>query len=152
MLIGALWRLERNRTVKDYLDLLDEGTGLLLVGGQAVNLWAERYRDKDASIINYLPFTSGDADFYRRAPRLKLLIPVTRCFFDDLLTQHASSERSTQAIAWLSQHAKNVKEAIQLGHHEKANWNKFFPIEMMAEHPSEAVRNFRKYQLKLKNT
>jgi len=40
-------RLERDRTVKDYLDLLDEGTGLLLVGGQAVNLWAERYRENE---------------------------------------------------------------------------------------------------------
>lgn len=241
MLIGVLWRLERKRTVKDYLDLLDEGTGLLLVGGQAVNLWAERYRDKDASIIKYLPFTSGDADFYRRAQKLKLppnwkelplptkgrmrivanvlegpegqkaevirsvngltrkevedgsipityadrpmwflvptalfqaklenlksidqegrqdlkhfnlLIPVTRCFFEDLLAQHTSSERPIKAIEWLSQHATNVKEATQLGHHDDTDWNTFFPIELMAEHPSEAVRNFKEYQLKPMN-
>lgn len=230
--------MERNRTVKDYLDLLDEGTGLLLVGGQAVNLWAERYRDKDATIIKYLPFTSGDADFYRRKSKLKLppnwkelplptkgrmrivanvlegpegqkaevirsvngltqkevedgsipityvdrpmrflvppslfqaklenlksidqegrqdlkhfnlLIPVTRCFFDDLLTQHTASERPIKAIEWLSQHAKNVQTAIKLGHHEDTDWNTFFPIERMNEHPSEAVRNFAKCQLK----
>ena len=36
---------------------------------------------------------------------LKLLIPVTRCFFIDLLTQHTSSERLTRAIEWMSQHA-----------------------------------------------
>jgi hypothetical protein len=230
--------LERNRTVKDYLDLLEEGTGLLLVGGQAVNIWAELYRAKEPAILEYLPFTSGDADFYRRAQKLKLppnwkelplptkgrmrivanvlegpegqkaevirsvngltqqevedgsipityadrpmwflvpsalfqaklenlksiaqegrqdvkhfklLIPVTRCFFDDLLQQHNSTERPTRAIGWMSQHAQNVQEAIKLGHHEATDWNSFFPIERMQEHPSEAVRNFAKYQLK----
>lgn len=65
-------RLIRERTVKDYLDLLDEGTGLLLVGGQAVNLWAEKYREKNPVILQFEPFTSRDADFYRRVPRLKL--------------------------------------------------------------------------------
>lgn len=194
--IGTASRLERNRTVKDYLDLLDEGTGLLLVGGQAVNLWAERYRSEDPAILEYLPFTSGDADFYERSKQrlklppnwkelplptkgrmrivthallgpegqraevirsvngltqqeleegsiaieyesrpmwflvpsalyqaklenlksinqegrqdlkhLKLLVPVTRCFFEELLTQHTSSERPTRAITWMSQHA-----------------------------------------------
>ena len=230
--------MERDRTVKDYLDLLDEGTGLLLVGGQAVNLWAERYREKEPAILRFQPFTSRDADFYRRAPKLRLppnwkelprptkgrmrivthalegpegqtaevirsvngltekevedgsipityagrsmwflvppalfqaklanlksidqegrqdlkhfqlLIPVTRCFFEDLLTQHTSSERPTQAISWMSQHAKNVQEAIKLGHHEATDWNSFFPIKLMQDHPSEAVRNFAKYQLK----
>jgi len=92
--------LERDRTVKDYLDLLDEGTGLLLVGGQTVNLWAERYRSKDP------------------------------------------------AISWMSQHAKNAQEAMELGHHEDTDWSNFFPIKLMQEHPVEAVRNFTKYQLK----
>lgn len=229
--------MERDRTVKDYLDLLEEGTGLLLIGGQAVNLWAERYKAQEPAILQFQPFTSRDADFYRRSPKLrlppnwtqlplptkgrvkivtlalqgpegqiaevirnvngltqkeiedgsipieyadkamwflgpsalfqaklenlksidqegrqdlkhlKLLIPVTRCFFNDLLTQHTSNERPTRAIDWMSQHAKNVKQAIQLGHHSDADWNTFFPIELMGEHPSEAVRNFTKYQL-----
>ena len=64
--------MERTHTVKDYLDLLDEGTGLLLVGGQAVNLWAERYQIEEPEILRYQPFTSRDADFYRRSPKLKL--------------------------------------------------------------------------------
>lgn len=229
--------MERDRTVKDYLDLLDEGTGLLLVGGQAVNLWAERYQNKDAKILEYQPFTSRDADFYRRAPKLKLpanwtelplptkgrikivthalkgpegqtaeiirtvngltekeikegsivieydnrpmwflvppalfqakleniksldqkdrqdlkhfklLIPVTRCFFYDLLENHNSSERPTRAIAWMRQHMKNIRNAIQLGHHNDDDWDVFFPIELMSKHPSDAVRNFAKHQL-----
>jgi hypothetical protein len=230
--------LERNRTVKDYLDLLDEGTGLLLIGGQAVNLWAERYQSDEPAILEYQPFTSRDADFYRRAPKLrlppnwtelpvptkgrvrivthelqgpdgqiaevirtvnglndeellhgsipieygdklmwflvppalfqaklanikslnqegrqdlkhfKLLIPVTKCFFDDVLKEHTTTDRPTKTIAWMGQHAKNVKEAIELGHQEDANWDTFFPIERMNEHPSDAVRNFARYQLK----
>lgn len=230
--------MERNRAVKDYLDLLDEGTGLLLVGGQAVNLWAERYQAMEPAILNYQPFTSCDADFYRRAPKLKLppnwtrlhlptkgrvkivthalegpegqtaeiirtvngltekevedgsivieyanrpmwflvppalfqakleniksldqkdrqdlkhfklLIPVTRCFFNDVLTSFTSSERPTRAISWMTQHAKNIQEAIKLGHYKDTDWNTFFPIELMAKHPSEAVRNFTKHQFK----
>jgi len=211
----------------------------LLVGGQAVNLWAQRYRSEDPAILDYLPFTSGDADFYERSKQrlklppnwkelplstkgrmrivthallgpkgqraevirsvngltqkeleegsiaieyegrpmwflvpsalyqaklenlksinqegrqdlkhLNLLAPVTRCFFEDLLTQHTSSERPTRAIPWMRQHAKNVQKAIKLGHHEATDWNSFFPIKLMHDQPSEAVRNFAKYQLK----
>jgi hypothetical protein len=76
----------------------------------------------------------------------KLLIPVTRCFFEDMLTQ-TSSERPMKAIEWLSQHAKNVRKAIKLGHHKETDWNTFFPIDRMKAHPSEAVRNFAKFQL-----
>ncbi|MFP4165708.1 MAG: hypothetical protein ACLFUF_00895 [Opitutales bacterium] len=79
---------------------------------------------------------------------LKLLIPVTRCFFQDLLTTHTTSERPTRAIDWLSQHAKNLQEAIRLGYRDEADCNSFFPVELMKEHPSEAVRNFIEYQLK----
>ncbi len=64
--------MERNREAKDYLDLLDENTGLLLVGGQAVNLWAEKYQSVDPSILEFQPFTSRDADFYRRTPKIHL--------------------------------------------------------------------------------
>jgi len=48
----------------------------------------------------------------------------------------------------MSQHAKNVREAIELGHQPSAEWDTFFPIEIMSNHPSEAVRNFTAYQLK----
>jgi hypothetical protein len=229
--------LERNRTVKDYLDLLEEGTGLILIGGQAVNLWAELYRAREPTILEYLPFTSRDADFYRRAQKLKLppnwkelplptkgrmrivanvlegpegqkaevirsvngltqkevvdgsipityadkpmwflvppalfqaklenlksidqegrqdlkhfklLIPVSRCFFRDVLTQYISSERPTRAIDWMNQHIQIVKEAIELGHQDSSDWETFFPVELMINHPCEAVRNFTKYQL-----
>lgn len=58
----------------------------------------------------------------------------------------------TRAIEWMSQHAKHAQEVIQLGYHDNADWNTFFPIELMAEYPSQSVRNFTKYQLKPKNT
>jgi len=52
-LIGTPLQLEKNRTVKDYIDLLDADTGLILVGGQAVNLWAEKYQSLDANILAF---------------------------------------------------------------------------------------------------
>jgi len=230
--------LERDRTVSDYIDLLNEGTGLLLVGGQAVNLWAERYQVEEPEILHYQPFTSRDADFYRRVPKmclpanwrelpkptkgrvrivahalqgpegqtaevlrtvnglnrkeleegsiaieyagapmwflappalfqaklanvqcldqkgrqdvkhLKLLVPVTRCFFADLLRHHASAERPLVAIKWLRQHVNNVREAVRQGHLFQSEWDAFLPVALLRENPSAAVRNFAAYQLK----
>jgi len=57
--------LERKLAVNDYLPLL--GRDLVLVGGQAVNLWTERYLPKEHSIGMFLPFTSRDADFIQFA-------------------------------------------------------------------------------------
>ena len=34
----------------------------LVVGGQAVNLWAERYQDREPELAKYQPFTSKDLD------------------------------------------------------------------------------------------
>jgi hypothetical protein len=56
--------------VEDFISLC--GSELLLVGGQAVNLWAERYADQDPSIRTFLPFTSRDADFYKRVRNFRL--------------------------------------------------------------------------------
>jgi hypothetical protein len=56
--------------VEDFISLC--GSELILVGGQAVNLWGERYVEKDPSIRKFLPFTSRDADFYRRVRKFKL--------------------------------------------------------------------------------
>jgi len=78
----------------------------------------------------------------------QLLIPVTRCFFKDLLERHTSTDRPARAIAWMSQHAVNIQEAIKLGHLPSTEWNTFFPMAAMTDHPSEAVRNFTAYQLK----
>ncbi len=47
--------------VEDFISLC--GSELILVGGQAVNLWGERYVDKEPSTRAFLPFTSRDADF-----------------------------------------------------------------------------------------
>lgn len=37
---------------------------IVLVGGQAVNLWASFYREDNLELSNYLPFSSEDLDFY----------------------------------------------------------------------------------------
>ncbi|MFM2294045.1 MAG: hypothetical protein RLZZ350_458 [Verrucomicrobiota bacterium] len=34
-----------------------------MIGGQAVNYWAERYLAKEPELRKYIPFTSGDIDF-----------------------------------------------------------------------------------------
>jgi len=39
------------------------GHPYVLIGGQAVNYWAERYFDAEPELQKYLPFTSGDIDF-----------------------------------------------------------------------------------------
>ena len=35
-----------------------------MIGGQAVNYWAERYLGEEPELKNHLPFTSGDIDFH----------------------------------------------------------------------------------------
>ena len=40
-----------------------EGIPYVLVGGQAVNYWAERYLAKEPELQLHTPFTSGDIDF-----------------------------------------------------------------------------------------
>jgi len=147
--------LERNRTVKDYLDLLEEGTGLILIGGQAVNLWAELYRAREPTILEYLPFTSRDADFYRRAQKLKLPpnwkeLPLPtkgrmRIVANVLEGPEGQKAEVIRSVNGLTQ--KEVEEAIELGHQDSSDWETFFPIELMINHPCEAVRNFTKYQL-----
>jgi hypothetical protein len=36
---------------------------IVLIGGQALNLWAERYSDRAADLAAAAPFTSKDIDF-----------------------------------------------------------------------------------------
>jgi hypothetical protein len=40
-----------------------DGLPYVLVGGQAVNYWAERYLAKEPELGKHVPFTSGDIDF-----------------------------------------------------------------------------------------
>lgn len=62
--------MERPHTAKDYADLL--GEDLVLVGGQAVNFWAELFLPYETALQQYLPFTSRDADFYRKGRRFRV--------------------------------------------------------------------------------
>jgi hypothetical protein len=39
------------------------GVPYVLVGGQAVNYWAERYLGEEPELRKLVPFTSGDIDF-----------------------------------------------------------------------------------------
>jgi hypothetical protein len=41
-----------------------ENLGLVLVGGQAINIWASYYVNRVPELNNYLPFSSADLDFY----------------------------------------------------------------------------------------
>ena len=228
-------QLERKRTVKDYIDLLDADTGLILVGGQAVNLWAEKYQTQDANILAFQPFTSRDADFYRRFPKLhlpenwesipnpskgrmrivshvlkgpegqtaeiirsvngltekeiengaisityagnpmwfltpvalfqaklanvnslpqeerqdlrhlQLLVPVTLCFFEEILDHYQKVERPTAILKWLSQHVENLRLAVTQGHIHSLGWSDCLPIDLMATHPSPSIVNFKKH-------
>lgn len=39
------------------------GKPYILIGGQAVNYWAERYREREPQLKALGPFTSADIDF-----------------------------------------------------------------------------------------
>ena len=60
---------ERQTRFADYLDLLkvfSEGDAeALVVGGQAVNFWAEAIEDEEPELHQFHPFTSADLDLYR---------------------------------------------------------------------------------------
>ena len=44
--------------------LQEEDLDAVIVGGQAVNLWASRYSQTEPELRQYLPFASQDLDFY----------------------------------------------------------------------------------------
>jgi hypothetical protein len=52
------------RTPADFSEILAGEESPLIVGGQAVNLWAEIYSPQSAALATYAPFTSSDADIY----------------------------------------------------------------------------------------
>lgn len=41
-----------------------DGQPYVLIGGQAVNFWAERYLKTESALRDYAPFTSGDIDYF----------------------------------------------------------------------------------------
>jgi hypothetical protein len=53
----------------DYLDLLrvfdEREAEALIVGGQAVNFWAEVFEEEEPELQRYRPFTSADLDLHR---------------------------------------------------------------------------------------
>jgi hypothetical protein len=53
----------------DYLDLLrvfdERGAEALIVGGQAVNFWAEVFEEEEPELRKYRPFASADLDLHR---------------------------------------------------------------------------------------
>jgi len=62
--------MERPYTAEDYANLF--GEDLVLVGGQAVNFWAELFLPYEPALQRYLPFTSRDADFYGRGKQFRV--------------------------------------------------------------------------------
>jgi hypothetical protein len=59
---------KRNKTLDHYLCLLDQrdsnGNPLIIVGGQAVNFWANKYHESEKELRKFRPYTSDDIDFY----------------------------------------------------------------------------------------
>jgi hypothetical protein len=61
MALESKYRLEQFSRVFDLRN--SEGKPYLLIGGQAVNYWAERYLKEDPNLEQLQPFTSEDIDF-----------------------------------------------------------------------------------------
>ena len=51
------------KDVYHILEAIPEPGEVILIGGQALNFWAEYYSRKDPSLNTYLPFVSEDIDF-----------------------------------------------------------------------------------------
>lgn len=58
--------------IDDYIRLLEvfnqRGLEAVIVGGQAVNFWAEVFQAEEPEILQYRPFTSRDLDLHRLVP------------------------------------------------------------------------------------
>jgi len=80
---------KRRTQFSDYLDLLkvfDElDTEALVVGGQAVNFWAEAFEEEEPELHQYQPFTSADLDLYRPEPSTRRVL--------DAWAEHVETER-----------------------------------------------------------
>ncbi|MEN9842099.1 MAG: hypothetical protein RL376_1899 [Verrucomicrobiota bacterium] len=64
VLFGTPSMSEAPRTPADFAEILAGDEPPLIVGGQAVNLWAEIYASQSPTLEVYAPFTSADADIY----------------------------------------------------------------------------------------
>lgn len=65
--------------LKDVLSTLQEaGLEAIIVGGQAVNLWAYHYSLDCPELKEWLPFSSEDLDFFGEEKRQKYLKLMNR--------------------------------------------------------------------------
>ncbi len=73
--------MPRELTYRDTERLLVklQGTELVLVGGQAVNFWAEQYLEDEPALLSQGPFTSRDIDFFGEPPLVKACARALRC-------------------------------------------------------------------------
>lgn len=218
----------------DYFDLL--GKDLFLVGGQAVNLWAEFYLEVEPGLRKFLPLVSKDADFYRlsqkvpekveapagwtqvpfprkgrmrliltafQGPKLQhaevirsvngltidetekgfvelqlngknitilnpilmfkakaanvktidqerrqdvnhlcMMIIIAKCYLSSLLETAHAPIRPKEALKLLNTHLGTIREYRALPQLKDLQANDLFPMDVMARHPSDAVRNF----------
>lgn len=73
------------RTPADFAEILCGPELPLIVGGQAVNLWAELYSPELAGLDHYRPFVSKDADIYGTRALAQILAQRAgwQCHFDE---------------------------------------------------------------------
>ena len=60
---------ERATSLSDYAELLallsERGEEAVIVGGHAVNLWAEMFAEEESELASFLPFMSEDLDLHQ---------------------------------------------------------------------------------------
>jgi hypothetical protein len=101
------------RTPADFAEILCGPELPLIVGGQAVNLWAELYAPELAGLDDYRPFVSKDADIYGTRALAKTLAQRAgwKCHFDEkrssivvaILTKPWTPERASLTIEVLGE-------------------------------------------------
>lgn len=111
------------RAVIEIAKILSEDDRAFVVGGQALNLWAEYYSERAAELLEFRPYTSKDIDYFgQRAVAEKLAaglggtiqVPAP----DDMTFQTAIVRATIDGIAididFLS-HVKGVQRGLQEG-------------------------------------
>ena len=121
----------------------------LIVGGQAVNLWAEIYASSEPTLQQFEPFTSKDADIHGDRALAEILHRRSgwTCQFFDEVRQPAVAllEKSGGASAYVSEIIRSA-DARTVRQRHGLYLTAIFP-ESFSASPHAKVRRFAEHQL-----
>jgi len=96
------------RSPAEFADILSSAELPLIVGGQAVNIWAELYAEKTPGLNAFAPFTSGDADIYGSRALAESLARRTGWTFTPV------NERESDLVAILTKETSSGQSSLTI--------------------------------------